>query len=237
MGEWREITLEGSPFLLKEESGVFFLHSMGEADYRSEEKVARLSKVLGLSHLFRLRQVHGANILTTKCYRRGLEGDGLVLSDQDRTTGIAVLTADCAPVLIIAPRHLVLLHVGWKGMARGIVHKGLKILKAFYGESRDFKIWFGPHIKQCCYNVGRDVLNKLSLSLSPKIVDLATMERGGEIYLSLESCIQGILREEGVSHENFETCQFCTKCSGAFPSYRRDGERSPRMINLAWRQW
>ena len=237
MAEWIKVELAKYPFLVREENGVCFLHSMGRTDYRSEEKRVWLKDLLGLSRIACIQQVHGSMILAARGVRKDSKGDGLILSDGDGSMGIAVLTADCVPLLIIAPEHLILLHVGWKGLARGIVHEGVKILKDFYGGLENIKIWFGPHIKQCCYEVGSDVLDALGRVLPVSILDYAIKRIGAKTHLSLDACIMKTLENEGVTPSAFRDSGFCTCCSQIFSSYRREGVKAARLINLAWRRW
>lgn len=237
MAEWIKIELGKHPFLIREENGVCFLHSTGKADYRPEEKKIWLRDLLGLSHLVCIQQVHGSRILAAKDVQKDSKGDGLILSNGDGATGVSVLTADCVPLLMIAPEHLILLHVGWKGLARGIVNKGAKILKDFYGGLENIKIWFGPHIKQCCYEVGNDVLEALGRIFPVAILDHAIKRIGTKTHLSLDACIMKTLENEGVTSNAFKDSGFCTCCSQIFPSYRREGDKAARLINLAWRRW
>ncbi len=235
MAGWKKIELKGAPFLLKEEGGVCFLHSIGERDYRSKEKREALGEILGLSRVISLKQMHGTKVLDAGEIESGSEGDGLVLCST-HGSGIAVLTADCVPLLMVAPQHLVLLHVGWRGLAGGIVQKGLDIIRNFYGGLKNIKIWFGPHIKQCCYRVGRDMLEVMEMSLSSEAVGYSVRVEGGKMHFSLERCIGWILKKKGVSGDACDSCGYCTFCSGLFPSFRREGEKASRMINLAWRK-
>jgi len=232
---WERVTLLGADFLLMREGGVSFLHSMGERDYREHLERERLRKALGLSCLVKARQVHGDMVLEAGGIKGEGEADGLLLSLQDREMGIAVLTADCLPLLMAAPQHLLLLHVGWRGLARGIVHKGIEMMKGLYSDVENFKIYFGPYIKRCCYRVGWDMIGELRRSLPPEVVEAGMKRDWRGLSFSLGDAISKILELEGMGF-SLKDSGFCTCCSGLFPSYRREGEGTPRMINLAWRE-
>ncbi len=234
MGGWSRVSLGGEGFLLREVQGVFFIHSMGSRDYRARENREELSELLGLSKIVRVRQVHSSVILDAQYVGEDEEGDGLFLSRQAVGTGIAVLTADCLPVLIVAPQHFLLLHVGWRGLKEGIVQEGLNRLNSLYSDIKNIKILFGPFIKQCCYQVRMDMVGKLRERLPPQVIEAGVVERDGKLFFSLGTAVTKLLELAGVKAIP-EDPGFCTSCSGLFPSYRRGGEGVPRMINLAWR--
>ena len=236
MGGWSRVILGGEEFLLKGDQGVFFIHSMGNRDYRMGKARERLSMLLGLSRIVKVRQVHSSIILDAEGVRGSEEGDGLFLSQQAVKVGIAVLTADCLPLLFVAPRHLLLLHVGWRGLRSGIIQKGLRKLRLLYSDIRDIRIWFGPSIKQCCYQVGLEMVRELEGGLPQHVVEAGVAERDGKVFFSLDVAVARLLELEGVERHP-EKCGLCTCCSGLFPSYRREGNGASRMISLAWRAY
>jgi len=87
-----------------------------------------------------------------------LAGDGLVTN----TPGLllAVLTADCLPVILVDTkrRAVGVLHAGWRGTAKRIVEKGVGEMRHWFGTlPRDIKAAIGPGIHGCCYQVGPEV--------------------------------------------------------------------------------
>lgn len=68
-------------------------------------------------------QVHEADVLTVEQsgQHAGAVADGLVTTSAD--CPIAVTTADCAPVVLIAERGIAVVHAGWRGLVAGIVEK------------------------------------------------------------------------------------------------------------------
>ena len=107
-------------------------------------------------------QVHGAEVREVderpapgRFLEPGIEAfpksDGLVTSLPARP--LVLLTADCLPVAIARAdgRRLAVLHAGWRGLAAGIVERGVE---AVGGRARAA---VGPGAGPCCYEVGEDV--------------------------------------------------------------------------------
>jgi hypothetical protein len=84
------------------------------------------------------------------------EGDATVTA----TPGVicAVLTADCAPVLLADPDASVVAaaHAGWKGALGGIIHSTVAAMQALGADPRRTVAVVGPCIAQVSYEVGAD---------------------------------------------------------------------------------
>ncbi len=84
------------------------------------------------------------------------EGDASVTA----TPGVicAVLTADCAPVLLADPEAGVVgaAHAGWKGALGGIVHSAVAAMEALGARPGRIMAVVGPCISQASYEVGAD---------------------------------------------------------------------------------
>jgi purine-nucleoside/S-methyl-5'-thioadenosine phosphorylase / adenosine deaminase len=129
----------------------------------------RTATVLGLAGLpwAVARQVHSAVVLRVALDRLGQgppeakppvgEGDGLA-SDEPGVV-LAVLTADCAPVLLADPAAQVVaaVHAGWRGLAAGVVEAGVAAMAELGADPAATVGLVGPAIGGCCYEVGPDV--------------------------------------------------------------------------------
>jgi hypothetical protein len=71
---------------------------------------------------------------------------------------LAILTADCLPVLIADVRGRVVgaAHAGWRGLADGILESTVKAMHARVADVR-LQAWIGPAIHQPRYEVGDEV--------------------------------------------------------------------------------
>jgi polyphenol oxidase len=85
------------------------------------------------------------------------EADGLVTADPGVV--LAVLTADCAPVLLADPGAGVVgaVHAGWRGLAAGVVEAGVAAMAELGADPGATIGLVGPAAGGCCYEVGPEV--------------------------------------------------------------------------------
>ncbi len=143
--------------------------------------------------------------------------DGHVIAEP----GVAALVfvADCVPVALASPSGAAILHCGWRGLAAGIVAKGVAAIGA-----TDAAI--GPSIGPCCYEVGPEVLASFE-----RLGDGIAADR----MLDLPEVARRLLLEAGV--ERIELSGLCTSCEPElFFSHRRDRGRTGRQAGLVWRE-
>ncbi|HEU4588043.1 MAG TPA: polyphenol oxidase family protein [Gemmatimonadales bacterium] len=75
---------------------------------------------------------------------------------------LLVTVADCIPVYLVAPRQrgVALLHAGWRGIAAGILARGLAELTGRLGAApEEIALHCGVGICGACYEVGADVMS------------------------------------------------------------------------------
>jgi purine-nucleoside/S-methyl-5'-thioadenosine phosphorylase / adenosine deaminase len=119
--------------------------------------MARLS--LASAALVTSRQVHGRDALAVERPWRSLEAplaDGLVT----RVPGLAlaVLTADCAPVLFVDAEARVVgaAHAGWRGAKGGILEATIARMEGIGAVRGRIRAGIGPSIAQPSYEVGAE---------------------------------------------------------------------------------
>jgi YfiH family protein len=142
-----------------------------------------------------------------------------------------VFTADCLPVALSGPKGVAMLHCGWRGLAAGIIAKGVEAVGA-----TDAAV--GPGIGPCCYEVGPEVLGAFT-HLGPGITPAdgpkreAGADKSAHRHLNLVEVATRLAREAGV--ERVQVAGLCTACeSDLFFSHRRDEGRTGRQGSLAW---
>jgi YfiH family protein len=156
------------------------------------------------------------------------EADGLVTSSATR---VGVVTADCVPVLLFAPRRRVVaaVHAGWRGAAAGIVDEALAHLaRAFDVEPDEIEAALGPAIGACCYEVGSEVRDAFVRS-SGDTTASAWRPVGDRLMLDLRGAVERLLRRGGV--REVATIGPCTLLA-EYCSYRRDGAGCGRPAEL-----
>lgn len=182
-----------------------------------KEDRAPLAAALGIApeRIVSGRQVHGNELAFHGAPSAATpEVDGHVLREPG-TVGL-VYTADCLPVAIAGSGGAAILHCGWRGLAAGIVTRGVEAVGAKHAA-------IGPGIGPCCYEVGDEVL-------------AAFAGLGGGVaegrMLDLAEVAERLLGAAGVAA--VERADLCTRCEEElFFSHRRDGGPG-RQAGLAW---
>ena len=109
--------------------------------------------------IFLVHQTHSNKfVYISKNFKLGkkIKADAII-TDQKKIP-IAVLTADCAPVLLYDHKRNIIaaIHAGWKGAFKGIIKSVVDYMKKKGCSSNDIVAAIGPCIKQNSYNVKQD---------------------------------------------------------------------------------
>ncbi|MCA3443413.1 MAG: peptidoglycan editing factor PgeF [Rhodobacter sp.] len=115
---------------------------------------------LPLTHLVTVNQVHSADVVTlTAPPDQRLRADALVTATPG--IGLAVLTADCQPVLFCDPQAGVIgaAHAGWRGARDGVLEATLAAMEALGATRAAITAVIGPAISQAAYEVGPEFLD------------------------------------------------------------------------------
>ncbi len=227
-----------------------FSMAQGDDPAAVRENRRRAARVLGVDEraLYYLSQVHG----TEAAVLRGDEDpDAVVLRIGDITLSASprvacgVRSADCVPVLL-ADRHTgsaCAVHSGWKGTLARVVVSGVQRLREIIGGPGDIVAAIGPCISVCCFEVEGDVASLLSQASSAGEAALShgpatanARRRSGSSAptprVDLRRIVRAQLVETGVADGSIEDVSGCTVCSPElFHSYRRDGDRSGRLLS------
>jgi len=182
-----------------------------------------------------MRQVHGDHIVEVKDkkMKEAGEADGMMTSEDD--IFLAVLTADCVPLLFVAPKEKLVaaVHAGWRGTLAGIVEKTVRLFNDQYGVSPDnLEVALGPSIGPCCYEVKEDVTGPLMKKWG-KLTTPSVLVKEGKSFVNLRRLNRDILRESGVPGKQLHEVGPCTRCArDEFFSYRGDGGETGRQMSF-----
>ncbi len=171
-------------------------------------------------------QIHSAihNYVEKATFFKG--SDGLYTDKKDLF--IAVNVADCVPVFIYDTENEVVacIHSGWKGTQQRIVtHTVNTLIERYNSRPECLYVYVGPGIGVNNFEVGEEVFD---------LFDEEFREiRKGKYYVDLKKDIYTRLIRQGVSDENVEVSDYCTFADEKlFHSYRRDREKSGRMLGV-----
>ena len=123
------------------------------------------------------RQVHGAAVRVVGVADRGSGASCLddAVADADAlvTTSpgvvLAILTADCVPIVLHDPVAAVLacVHAGWRGTVAGVTTAALAAMQALGSRPSDVIAGIGPAIAAARYQVGGDVHQAVTQAFGP----------------------------------------------------------------------
>ncbi|NJL26668.1 MAG: polyphenol oxidase family protein [Thermoanaerobaculia bacterium] len=176
-----------------------------------------------------LRQVHSDRVVDAS---PGCCGEGDALWARDSGLGLAVVTADCVPVILAGREGVAVAHAGWRGVAAEIVAATLARL----GEPvQQVTAWIGPAIGRCCYEVGHDVAARVVEAIAPgRRAGVLLAGPRDRPHLDLAAAVAAQLETQGIGEIQRVAC--CTRCSETMLwSYRRDGQQAGRNLALVWR--
>lgn len=150
--------------------------------------------------------------------------DGLIT--QTANLMIAVLVADCVPVLLADTKNGVVaaLHAGWRGTVAQIVKLALQKMKERFGtDGKDIQAGIGPSISPRIYEVGEEVVEKVKASF-PGHSELI-IQKNSKYFFDLWQANKLQLTDFGVPNQQIEIAGVCTYSNpDIFYSARKDPE-------------
>ncbi len=129
---------------------------------------------------------------------------------------LVVLTADCAPVALVAPDAVGVVHAGWPGLEQGVLAAAVEALRA--RSSGPVRAVLGPCVHRGRYEFGADLLERLVAKLGPEV---AGRTDAGTPALDIPAAVRISLARAGV--DDFDDVGVCTATSPDHFSHRRDG--------------
>jgi len=197
-----------------------------------------LQDLTGLTQVQWLEQVHGVEVICAD----STTAASIPVADAAWTSaaglGLAVLTADCLPVVFAAAdaSAIAVAHAGWRGLLAGVLERVYQQLPA---TAAGYLAWIGPAIRVQAYEVGEDVAEcvrafSLPGGLSSDLVESDWLQPGptaGKYQLDLAAMAVAQLHALGV--RDVYDSGVCTAGSPSAYSYRRDGVTG-RMATIVW---
>lgn len=202
---------------------------------RNRAELVERARLPSLPHW--LRQVHGcgvhrvdAPLATPRTAADELEADAAVTSVPGAV--LAILTADCLPVLLCARdgSEVAAAHAGWRGLAGGVLEA---TLAAMATPNDSVLAWLGPAAGPAQYEIGADVFDAF-VARDWGAASAFTSTRPGHWRVDLYALARRRLVAAGVRADAITGGTRCTIAEpDAFFSHRRD-RRSGRIASLIW---
>ena len=211
-------------------------HYTGDIPSHIEQNRKALCQHFGISqeNLIIPLQTHSSNVSIID--HTPINGDRLTNVDgivtNVRGVLLAVNTADCLPILLADATAGVIaaVHSGWRGTVNRISVNAINAMKSLGAEARNIKVFIGPSIKSCCFEVGDEVVEQFNRTF-PQYNDIiiSTTPRP-HINLS-QACIHSMI-EVGIDINNISDSGICSHCNYKdYFSARRVGINSGRTLS------
>jgi YfiH family protein len=221
-GPWGDVQGEG---------GLNLGAACGDDAARVATNRARLAEAIGMPIRW-LQQVHGVEVVRTGRHDgEAPQADGQVTTE--RGVALAVLVADCLPVLLAdrAGRVVGAAHAGWRGLAAGVLENTVAGMLACEPQA-ELVAWLGPCIGPAAFEVGTEV-REAFVSADPESGHhFVPGAREGKWFADLAGLACRRLGRMGVAA--ISASGACTvQDAASFWSYRRD-RTCGRMAALIW---
>ncbi|MDB5659208.1 MAG: pgeF [Cypionkella sp.] len=207
-------------------SGIFAGLNCGTGSTDQAEAVAinraRVAEALDLApdHLVSVHQVHSPDAVTITAPRLiRPQADAMVTATPG--LGLAILTADCQPVLFADIKAHVIgaAHAGWRGAKDGVLEATVVAMEALGATRANITAVVGPCISQSAYEVGPEFFETFTDD-EPETRRFFAQGKGDRVLFDLPGFGVWRLREAGVGHA--EWTRHCTFSDASrFFSYRR----------------
>jgi hypothetical protein len=207
-------------------SGVFAGLNCGTGSSDQSEIVAinraRAAEAMGVgtAGMVTVHQVHSADaVVVTGPLPDQPRADAMVTTTPG--LALAILTADCQPVLFADRRAGVVgaAHAGWRGAFEGVLEATLDAMEGLGARRADIAAVIGPTISQPNYEVGPEFFETFTDD-DPANARFFAQGRGDRMLFDLPAFGLHRLRAAGVGHA--EWTRHCTyRDSERFFSYRR----------------
>lgn len=196
---------------------------------------ARLAAAIGLSvkggadRVVWMNQVHGDRVEVVDEPRDAAVDDTDALVTTAPRLALAVVTADCVPVLLADARAGVAaaVHAGRVGAQRGVVTRAVEAMLRLGAQAVDISALLGPAVSGRHYEVPEDMADEVEAALPGS----RTTTAAGTPGLDLRAGIACQLRDLGVTSIDIDPR--CTVADPTLFSHRR-GAPTGRLASLVW---
>jgi YfiH family protein len=185
---------------------------VGDREDHVRENRSRVARAAGvdLDRFVTVRQVHGDHVLDAAFASPGDEAD--VLVSEDPSLAIAMLVADCVPLVLAdeSSGKIAVVHAGWRGLAASVIARALDVLSPV-----DAHVFIGPSISKEGYQVGPEVAEHFAHFEGALLAD-----RGDRSRLDLRLVATRQLLDAGVKEDRISLSREVTDGGAVFYSDR-----------------
>jgi hypothetical protein len=196
--------------------GVYSSLNLGDHVGDIAADVARNRAVLTALHgpVQFMNQVHGNRVVVIEEVTDVVPTADALVSGIPGIT-LAVMVADCIPLLLTSKQAIAAVHVGRRGLVNNVALKTIEVMREM--GAQDISAIIGPAICGSCYEVSADIHQEV-VSNFP-MADSRT--NSGSLALDLPKALNAVLQSAGISIDTSQSA--CTVEDSDLFSYRRDG--------------
>jgi polyphenol oxidase len=161
-----------------------------------QKKISKKAK-----NIFLLQQVHSSKfVYINDKYKNKKKPIADAVITNQRNLPIAVLTADCSPILIYDKKMKIIaaIHAGWKGAYKGIINKVIKFMVKKGCELKSMIAVIGPSISFKSYEV-KDDFKKKFIKKNKKNIIFFNVNKD-KLYFNLTKYVQSTLKSNKIKH-------------------------------------
>jgi len=160
------------------------------------KKINKKAKNIFLTH-----QIHSNKfVFLDKKYNKKIKPKADAIITNQRYLPIAILTADCVPILICdnKKKMIAVIHAGWKGAYKGIIDRVIQFMIKKGCKLKNFTIAVGPSISVKNYEVKEDFRKKF-LKKDKKNLKYFKIKRN-KLYFDLTKYVQALLLKSKIKN-------------------------------------
>jgi polyphenol oxidase len=160
-------------------------------------------------NIFLVHQIHSNKLIyIDQKYKKKMKPKADAIITNQKYLPIAVLTADCAPVLIYESKlnMIAAIHAGWRGAYKGIINKVIKFMVKKGCKLKDMTAVIGPSISAKNYEVKEDFKKKFIKKDIKNLKYFKIIKR--KLYFNLSKYIYSSIRNNNI--KSIETIKIDT---------------------------
>ncbi|MEO7132598.1 MAG: peptidoglycan editing factor PgeF [Vicinamibacterales bacterium] len=192
--------------------------------------------------LMRVKQVHGKVVrilgkggVAEDASEQEPDGDAIVSNQPG--LALAVMVADCVPILLVDPvaGAAAAIHAGWRGTCARVAPEAIASMKREFGSNPvDLLAAIGPSAGPDDYEVGESLVEAFRAAGHPPAgIDRWFIRSSAKPHLDLWAANRDQLVDAGLRSTHIHVCGLSTVSNpDVFDSYRVAGERAGRMAGI-----
>ena len=172
-----------------------------KSDVKKNLELVRKKISKKAKNIFLVQQIHSNKfVFIDEKYNKKIKPKADAIITNQRYLPIAILTADCVPILICDSKKKMIaaIHAGWKGAYKGIIDRVIKFMIKKGCKLKNFTIAVGPSISVKNYEVKEDFRKKF-LKKDKKNLKYFKIKRN-KLYFDLTKYVHALLLKSKIKN-------------------------------------